>query len=167
MWFGDPTKFDPSIASLFYMADRKLAIPEINEKIYAGINLIMNRYTESNMAHQGSKIKNSNEREQMYFWLQNLEWNTFKIPPSNLTLVLHVSTETATKMREQREKQTNTSSDGHESNFLYLKDSEVAYLHLADIFEWPVISCVKNGLLKTKDEIHQEVFEIVKHYINP
>ena len=46
---------DPRVASLFYAADRKYNIKQITDKLDAGINVIVDRYVDSNFAHQGAK----------------------------------------------------------------------------------------------------------------
>ena len=40
-----------------------------------GINVILDRYMYSNLAHQGGKIKNKKDREEMYSWLNKLEFD--------------------------------------------------------------------------------------------
>ena len=56
-WFIDPPRLHPKIASLLYAADRFAAKNEIEQTVHIGINLILDRYIESNMAHQGGKAK--------------------------------------------------------------------------------------------------------------
>ena len=61
-WFpeGAP-KVDPKVAALYYAADRKYNIYKIKFLLENGVNVILDRYVYSNMAHQGGKIKDSNE----------------------------------------------------------------------------------------------------------
>ena len=47
---------DPYIACLYYAADRKYNIGKINKYLDDGYCVIIDRYTTSNMAHQGGKI---------------------------------------------------------------------------------------------------------------
>ena len=58
-WFGDADSLNPEIASLYYAADRMAAKEEILEIINSGTHLVLDRYVESNMAHQGGKEENS------------------------------------------------------------------------------------------------------------
>ena len=76
VWFPETaSSVDPKVASLYYAADRKYNIKDIMEKLDAGINVVLDRYIYSNMAHQAGKISNKTERNKMYKWLEKLEFN--------------------------------------------------------------------------------------------
>ena len=62
---------DAKVASLYYAADRLYNKPVIEEKL-KDYNLIIDRYVESNMAHQGSKILDKEKRLEMYNFLSSL-----------------------------------------------------------------------------------------------
>ena len=49
---------EPKVASLYYAADRKYNIDKITFLLENGMNVIIDRYVYSNMAHQGGKIEN-------------------------------------------------------------------------------------------------------------
>ena len=51
------TNVDPKVAALYYTADRKYNIAQITKLLDSGINVILDRYIYSNMAHQGGKIE--------------------------------------------------------------------------------------------------------------
>ncbi len=166
MWFGDPDKLDPKIASLFYAADRALAAPYMEEKLEKGINLVTDRYSSANMGHQGGKLKTKNEREQMWFWLQNLEYQMLGVIPPDLTIILYTPVEIALELRRGREAQTNTTADGHESNLDHLKRAEETYLQMAEFFNyWPIIQCVKEEKMRSREEVHEEIFSLVQKYL--
>ena len=56
-WFTEGTgEVDGLVSSLYYAADRRYNIDMINELLNKGINVVLDRYTYSNMAHQGGKI---------------------------------------------------------------------------------------------------------------
>lgn len=57
---------DPYIACLYYAADRKYNIAKINDYLNDGYYVIVDRYTTSNMAHQGGKIHDKEKRFFMY-----------------------------------------------------------------------------------------------------
>lgn len=71
-WLGEADKLDPKIASLYFAADRRAAVPDILKIINSGTNLILDRYYYSNMAHQGGKIEDSEERMKIFKWLSEL-----------------------------------------------------------------------------------------------
>ena len=85
-WFGDADKVDPLLASLYYAADRYAAAPEMRRILAAGINLILDRYYQSNLAHQGGKIKDRDERREFFVSIGDIELRGLKIPDTDKTI---------------------------------------------------------------------------------
>ncbi len=56
---------DPHVICLYYAADRKYNMPKIQQYIDNDYYVILDRYTTSNLAHQGSKIHDKEERFNM------------------------------------------------------------------------------------------------------
>ena len=52
---------DPKVSCLYYAADRKYNIDKVKQYIEDGYYVILDRYTSSNMAHQGCKILDKDE----------------------------------------------------------------------------------------------------------
>ena len=80
-WFSEgATNVDPKVSSLYYAADRKYNVVAIEELINKGINVILDRYVYSNLAHQGGKINDKDKRFEMYNWLDKLEFELLELP---------------------------------------------------------------------------------------
>ena len=161
-YFENPAELDPKVTALYYLADRVANIGKINELLESGINVILDRYVESNMGHQGGKIKNSEEREEFYKFLDNLEYVMFKLPRPVFTIFLYMPFEKGIELKSKM----NVEKDEVEKNFNYLKNSEEAYLQLSDLYKWKKIDCIKDNELRTREDIAEEVFEIVKEKLN-
>ena len=84
--FGPSIMVPPKIACTWYALDRQASAEEINNTLAKGIPVICNRYVESNMGHQGGKLKDSKERAEMISWLEKLEYDTLKVPRANLVV---------------------------------------------------------------------------------
>ena len=56
----------------------------------------------------------------------------------------------------------NACKDIHESNIEYLKESYDAACELAKEYNWTEIKCVKDGNIRTREDIANEIFENVK-----
>src|SRR5574344_2196058 len=65
---------DPKIACLYYAADRKYNIKQVEKYLNDGYYVILDRYVSSNMAHQGCKILDKDERFNMFQWIDKLEY---------------------------------------------------------------------------------------------
>ena len=149
---------DPKVASLYYAADRKYNIEKLEFLLNNGANLILDRYIYSNMAHQGGKIKDKEKRNNMYEWLYNLEFNLLELPKPDLAIYLHMPTEKATVLKNNRE-----SLDAHEKDENHLKNAEQAYQELALKYNFVKVECTFDDKIKSIEDINDEVYEIVKN----
>jgi len=145
----------PEIASLFFAADRRAAREEMFKILGSGTNLVLDRYISSNMAHQGGKIEDPNERKNFFEFLDTLEHGLLKLPRPDKTVLLYVPVERTKELIRKR-----GSSDGHESSEHHLTRSEIAYRQLVSMYggNWRIVECVKGNEMRTREDIHEEVF---------
>ena len=61
-------------SSLYYAADRRYNAKKINDLLDKGVNVILDRYTYSNLAHQGGKIEDAEKRHEYFKKIENLEF---------------------------------------------------------------------------------------------
>lgn len=158
-WFPEgANEVEPKVAALYYAADRRYNIPKIKKMLDQGINVILDRYVYSNMAHQGGKIIDTNERMNMYAWLDVLEFKLLELPKPDIQVFLHMPYDKATILKENRKELP----DQHETCKEHLKHAENAYLELAQTYKWKTIECTTNqNEIKTIADIHQELFDYV------
>ncbi|PIQ79333.1 MAG: hypothetical protein COV79_03860 [Parcubacteria group bacterium CG11_big_fil_rev_8_21_14_0_20_41_14] len=161
--YGNPDELNPYIASLFYALDRYDASFDFKKLLNNGEVVVSNRYTSSNMGHQGSKFTTPELRKEYFEWLDTYEHEIFKIPRPDLTVILHVPTEYAQELLEK--KGTRNYIDGKnkdllESDLGHQKRAEQTYLEMAQEFEnFELIECVQNGRLLSIEEISELVWE--------
>ena len=157
-WFKETApNVNPKVSSLYYAADRLYNIDIINNYINKGINVILDRYIYSNMAHQGGKIKNKEERYQMYEWLENLEFNLLELPEPDIKIFLHMPYECSKKLKETRKE----SLDQHEQDKNHLLNAERSYIEISLKYNFHTIECSNNNHIKTIEEINNELYEFV------
>ena len=150
---------DPKVASLYYAADRRYHRQQIIDLLDQGIDVVLDRYVESNMGHQGGKIFDKEERLKLYEDLANLEYGFLELPKPDLTIFLYVPYKKVAELKRGRVE----TDDQHESNPLQLRNAEHAYLELAELHNYKKIDCVdKKGKLKDIEEVQEQVYEIVK-----
>lgn len=148
---------DPYVVCLYYAADRKYNMPKIIEYLEKDYYVILDRYTTSNLAHQGSKISDKDERFDMYQWIDKLEYWLLKFPKPDITIFLHVPYEYSIELRKNRE-----NIDEHEKSPEHLKASEEAYIELSELYNWSRIECIKDEKLRTIEDINDEILKIIK-----
>lgn len=161
-WFqeGAPA-VEPKVAALYYAADRRYNIPSVLKKLDAGISVILDRYVYSNMAHQGGKILDTNERMNMYAWLDILEFKLLELPKPDIAIFLHMPTDYTLELLKKREELL----DEAEQNIEHLKQAENAYIELASVYKWKTIECFDESGLLSIMTIHDRVFEFVKEQL--
>ncbi len=147
---------DPRVAALFYAADRRYNLPKIKELLNDNYFVILDRYVESNMAHQGCKIENKEERLKLYDWFETLEYDLLELPKPDLTILLHMPLKKVLELKRGR-----LGNDEHENSINYLKLSEESYLELAELKKHNIIECLEKGKLRDIMSIHEEIYNIV------
>lgn len=167
--FGDnPNDVNPYAASTFYAADRYASYKRVWEGFYQSGGIILaDRYTTSNMVHQAAKIMNSVERDEYLKWLWDLEFVKFKLPVPDCVIFLDMHPEySQILMKNRSNKFGDPEKDIHERNYDYLVQSYNNATQIKVSYGWAMVNCVHNGELKSKEEIHKEIFEIVKKLID-
>lgn len=164
--YGGVNDVGPYTGSLFYALDRFEAGPDIAKALAQGKVVIANRYTGSNMAHQGSKFANDQERRGFFIWLDNLEFTMLKIPRPNKNLVLNVPAEIAQTLIDQRpdRKYTDKKRDLHESDLEHLRTSNRVYDDLCQLFpqDFQRVDCVRSGKMLSVQVINDMLWESIK-----
>ena len=167
--FGENAKeVSPYIASTFYAADRYAAYKqEFGEYYNNGGIVLADRYTTANMVHQSGKINDKKEREKFLDWLCDFEFNLYGIPKPTTVFFLNMPPEYALKLMETRENKFTHSDkkDIHERDKSHIIDSYNAACGLVEKYNWQEIKCVENDKIKEIDEIHEEIFSVIKENI--
>ncbi len=162
-WFPEgAANVNPLVASLYFAADRFYNLPVIEEMLDQGRIVILNRYTYSNMGHQGGKLKTPQERDELYNKLYHLEFEFLGLPLPDLTIFLHMPYDASEGMRNNRTEKL----DQHECSKEHLLNAEQAYVELAKKYHWHTIECAKDNEPRAIDDIAKEVYENVSSEIN-
>ncbi len=149
---------DPKVACLYYAADRRYNIGKIKDLLDQGYDVVLDRYVESNMGHQGGKIFDKEERLKLYEDLENLEYGFLELPRPDVTLFLYMPYQKVAELEKGRTEP----EDQHEASLLHIRNAEHAYLELAEIHHYKKIDCVtKKGKLRDIEDIHEEVYKTV------
>ena len=155
-WFSEgATNVDPKAAGLYYAADRLYNMPKIQEKLKDNV-VILDRYVDSNLAHQGAKIDNKEEREKMYEFFETLEHGLLQLPKPDINVLLYMPSYMSEILNKNRDV-----IDEHESNREYMSLAETAYLEVANRHNYKIINCVVDGKLRTIEDINEELFNYV------
>ncbi len=147
---------DPYVVCLYYAADRKYNLPKIQEYLEKDYYVILDRYTTSNLAYQGSKIKEKDDRFYMYQWIDKLEYWLLGLPKPDQTILLHMPYSYSLELMKNRD-----SYDEHEKSEDHLKSAEEAYIELSELYNWRKIECIKDNKIRNVEDINNEILEII------
>ena len=162
-WFSEGApNVDPKVSSLYYAADRLYNIDKIRFLLDNGVNVILDRYIFSNMAHQGGKLQEKNERFAMYDWLDNLEFNLLNLPKPDISVFLHMPYECSLTLKKNREE----AFDEHELDKNHLINAENAYIEIADKYNFFTIECNEGERIRTIEEINEDLYNYILSKIN-
>ena len=163
--FGENAKdVSPYIASTFYAADRYATFKKDLEEYYNNGGIILaDRYTTANMVHQAGKISDSTERNKFMEWLFDLEFNIYGLPKPSRVFFLNMPPEKTMELMKNRENKFSHTDvkDIHERDPKHLKDAYNAACSLVNKYDWNEIKCVKDNEIRTREDIHEEIYKIV------
>ncbi len=167
--FGENAKdVNAYVASTFYAVDRYATYKQYFEEFYnEGGIILADRYTTANMVHQAGKIKDEKERKKFLDWLCDFEFNIFGLPRPTKTFFLNMPPDYAMKLMENRENKFThaTQKDIHERDKSHIVDSYNAACYVAKEYDWYEVNCIKNGTIRTVDDIHEEIYKEIEEYI--
>ena len=158
---GSPADVNAYAASAFYAVDRYASYKKVWGAWYENGGLIVSdRYTTSNAVHQASK-EPEETRGEFLKWLYEFEYDRLGLPRPDLTIYLDVPTDFTEKMMRSREAATNTHADIHEQDLAYLATCRRMGKAAAAFYNWTVIECVRDGAMRSIEDIHEEIYRHV------
>lgn len=158
--FGkNPADISPYAASLFYALDRWTAAPKIRGWLREGKLVLLDRYTDSNVGHQGAKIKNPKARKKFVNWLYDIEHRLLAIPEPDLVIILSTA--------QSLEKPSATGGknlDIHEKDKAYTTSVRATYRWLARAYpkRCRLIPVSTPSRVRPPEEVQGEVWRVLK-----
>jgi dTMP kinase len=155
----------PKIASIAYAADRWESKTQIERWLKKGYIVLANRYASANQIHQGGKIKSDKKRQAFIEWLNEMEYNVFKIPRPDAVFYLNLSMPFIKNLIKERNKKTKRAYLGKkkdivEGNIEYMANSRKSALWLSKTQKnYIQIDCTPKDALRTIEDIHEEVYK--------
>jgi dTMP kinase len=158
--FGtNPDDVNAFAASTFFAIDRYASFMQEWKEFYeSGGIIVSDRYTTSNMVHQGSKIDDKKERIDYLEWLADLEYNKIGLPKPDLVVFLNVDPKVALNLMDKRSRQ----KDIHETSQNHLLSSYKTACEIALVQKWTWIDCIEFNRMRTIEDINEEIYGHVK-----
>ena len=169
--YGTADEVGPYTGSLFYALDRFEAAGKIRQALAEGKVVVANRFVGSNMAHQGTKFQNAEERRGYFIWLDNLEFEMLRIPRPNASFVLRVEAEIAQGLVDQKAKRdyTDKKRDIHEADLSHLQRAVNVYDEMCELFprDFVRLDCVRSGKLMEVEAVQDLLWQKISPMLPP
>lgn len=163
---GDFVTLDPYIASVLYGADRFESKKKIEDWLAKGYTVLLDRYVSANQMHQGGKISDPKELKKFLTWLDEMEHSIFKIPRPHAIIYLDMPIAAARELlvgAQDKKEYLKGKKDSTEESIEYLENSRKRALSIVKkMNNWHKISCVERRKLRTREDIHEELYGVVQ-----
>lgn len=155
---NDPKDVNAYAASTLYAVDRFASYKQDWGRFYEDGGLVIaDRYTTSNAVHQAAKLPEG-QREEYLNWLFDFEYHRLELPKPDMVLYLDMPLKVSEQMIRGREIASGCHADIHERNEAYLRSCQENAGKIVRECGWSVIHCTEDGVLRTVEEIHEEIY---------
>ena len=168
---GDFMSISPYISSLPYTLDRVGIRDQMQRELDAGKIIICDRYLTSNLAHQSAKMNDPQEKEKFIAFCEGLEYEDLGMPRPSAVVYLSVPVAVSTKLVEDKGVRGWLSGmkgkkDLAERDTSHQEKTRAMYEQFAkERDDWHVVVCTQEGEMRTREDIHDEVWNIVQTHI--
>ena len=163
--FGDdPDTVNAYAASSFYAVDRFASyIQDWRDFYESGGMILTDRYTTSNVIHQGAKLPQE-KREDFFKWLYEYEFSLLGLPAPDMVIYLDIEATQAVQRLNDRQAKTDTIGDIHEKDLLYLEQCAQCGKQAVGLYNWQAVKCFREGFERSEDDLHQEIYRMISNY---
>ena len=161
---GDkPSDTNAYTASMFFACDRYISYATDWKKDIEDPDtyVVANRYTTANAVHQLSKLP-EDEWEEFLKWLWDFEFTKLGLPAPDLVLYLELPPSISLSLVKNRSDSTGQKMDIHEKDTAYMAKCYEAALYSCKKLGWCRITCHKDGAIRTREDIFEEIYARVK-----
>lgn len=168
--YGGPNDVPADLGSLPYALDRFAAKEEIAAHLENPNSIVVsNRYVASNLAHQGTKLANKEQRLEFYERTKATEYDILGIPKPDLNIVLIVPTHVAQANVDKKDTRSYTDKkrDIHEADASHLENAKANYEELCALYpdEFTAIECTDaSNVMRSIEDIQKDIQNLLpKH----
>ncbi|MBD3310347.1 hypothetical protein GF351_03955 [Candidatus Woesearchaeota archaeon] len=165
--FGKIDDISPYLVCLPFAMDMLSLKGRIMEWLEQGRVIVADRYIQSNIAYTAAK-KKGEERKEIIEWLNQMYYEENNMPQEDMILHLDMPLSICQDLlmkKANRRYLKGTKKDIHERNLPYLKEVDKVYQLLKKKGKWETIRCTCDGKLLSKQDISDEIWNVVKKFL--
>lgn len=161
--YGTPSDLSPYFINSLYAIDRAITWHTKLKPLYEDGNIILlDRYTTSSLIYQSALIDDIEEKKKFIDYVIDFEYNKLGIKEPNNVIYLHAPFDLVTEIRNERKQNDGIENDIHESDLAFMKKVYESSKFVAEYLSWDKIECSDGEKMRAKEEIHEEVYSLVK-----
>ena len=159
---GMPSKDSSYYIASLYAVDRAVTwYNDLKEEYDKGNVILLDRYTTSTLIYQSALIDDIDKKKEFIDFVIDHEYNKIGIKKPDMVIFLSAPFDLVTNLRNNRKENEGVSNDIHEKNIDFMKKVYENALFVANYLSWNVINCSYNDKMKSKEEIHNEIYKLV------
>ena len=160
---GNIKELSPYFINSLYALDRACAWHSKLKPLYeSGKTLLFDRYTTSSLIYQAAMIEDIEERKEFLDYVCDYEYNKLGIQKPDSVIFLYAPFDMVTEMRNNRIENDGIVNDLHERDIKFLKDAYDNAMFVAEYLSWDMIKCNDGDRLRSREEIHEEIYNLVR-----
>lgn len=160
---GEPAYLSPYMVNSLYAVDRAIVWNKhLREQWQQGKVILLDRYTTSSLIYQSALITDLEEKKAFIDYVCEFEYEKLGIGKPDDVIFLHAPFDLVTEMRNARRNNEGVDNDIHERDLEFMKRVYESAMFVADYLGWSQVKCNDNNRMRSIDEIHADVYELVK-----
>jgi len=162
--FGtDSSLINPYFAQSLYAVDRAIACRTILKEPYENnYTILLDRYTTSSLIYQSASITDLEEKKAFLDFATSYEYQKLGIYLPDTVVFLHLPYDIMMQLKDRRSQNEGIEHDIYERDKSILRTIYENSVFVADYLDWDIIECSKNGSIRDKQDIHEDVYKLVK-----
>ncbi len=163
--FGGAGTIASEMGVLPFACDRWLLKDDLKKWLSEGKIVVSNRYTASSAVYHAGKLP-KDKQYAFIDWVYKLEQEVIGLPSEDIAIYFHVPVSVSQQLIEKkaaREYLGGKKKDIYEADSLVQETVEQLYLDLAvNRNSWKTIECVREGVMRKPEEIHNDVLDVLR-----
>jgi len=160
---GGVKDLSPYFINGLYAMDRGCAWQlYLRKEFEAGHIVLLDRYTTSSLIYQSALIEDIGAKKEFIDYVIDFEYQKVGLQKPDNVIFLHAPFDVVTELRNARKQNDGVMNDIHERDLEFMKKVYDSAMFVADYLSWDQIECARNGKFKPIEEIHEDVYSLVK-----
>ncbi len=105
------------------------------------------------------------QKKRFIDYVTDFEYNKIGIKEPDNVIFLYAPFDLVTEIRNARKQNEGIANDIHESDLSFMRKVYQSSMFLADYLSWDKVECNDGNKMKKIDDIHEEIYELVKKRI--